>query len=69
MNDTSDFVPTTVRTEPVQQRSAERITSLLDAAAELIDKNGIDGLTISMIQGFFSHMKYAKLIKLQKENK
>jgi len=31
--------------------------------------NGIDGLTISMIQGFFSHMKYAKLIKLQKENK
>jgi len=47
MNDTSDFVPTTVRTEPVQQRSAERITSLLDAAAELIDKNGIDGLTTS----------------------
>lgn len=27
--------------------------------------NGIDGLTISMIQGFFSYMKYAKLIKLQ----
>ena len=47
MNDTSDFVPTTVRTEPVQQRSAERIASLLDAAAELIDKNGIDGLTTS----------------------
>ncbi|WP_179497905.1 TetR/AcrR family transcriptional regulator [Leifsonia sp. AK011] len=36
-----------VRAEPVQQRSAERITSLLDAAAELIDANGIDGLTTS----------------------
>jgi len=47
MNDKPDFVPATVRTEPVQQRSAERITSLLDAAAELIDKNGIDGLTTS----------------------
>ena len=47
MNDTSDFVPASVRTEPVQQRSAERITSLLDAAADLIDQNGIDGLTTS----------------------
>ncbi|MDH6181429.1 AcrR family transcriptional regulator [Microbacteriaceae bacterium SG_E_30_P1] len=36
-----------VRAEPVQQRSAERITSLLDAAAELIDSHGIDGLTTS----------------------
>lgn len=36
-----------VRAEPVQQRSAERITSLLDAAAELIDQGGIDGLTTS----------------------
>jgi AcrR family transcriptional regulator len=47
MNDQTDFVPASVRTEPVQQRSAERITSLLDAAAELIDRNGIDGLTTS----------------------
>ena len=47
MNDKSDFVPSTVRTEPVQQRSTDRITSLLDAAAELIDDNGIDGLTTS----------------------
>jgi glycosyltransferase involved in cell wall biosynthesis len=31
--------------------------------------NGIDGLTISLIQGFFSYMKYAKLIKLQNQNK
>lgn len=36
-----------VRTEPVQQRSAERITTLLDAAAALIDEHGIDGLTTS----------------------
>jgi len=31
--------------------------------------NGIDGLSISMIQAFFSYMKYAKLIKIQKKNK
>lgn len=36
-----------VRTEPVQQRSNERITALLDAAAALIDANGIDELTTS----------------------
>lgn len=35
------------RTEPVQQRSTERITNLLDAAAHLIDQHGIDGLTTS----------------------
>src|SRR6187431_3310269 len=41
-------VPTlSVRAEPVQQRSAERITALLDAAADLIDEHGIDGLTTS----------------------
>lgn len=41
-------VPTlSVRAEPVQQRSAERITALLDAAADLIDEQGIDGLTTS----------------------
>lgn len=30
--------------------------------------NGIDGMTIAMIQSFFSYMKYAKLLKLQKKN-
>jgi glycosyltransferase involved in cell wall biosynthesis len=30
--------------------------------------NGLDGLSISIIQGFFSYMKYAKLIKIQKKN-
>lgn len=36
-----------VRTEPVQQRSTQRVSLLLDAAAALIDENGIDGLTTS----------------------
>lgn len=31
--------------------------------------NGLDGLTISMIQGFFSYAKYAKLIKIQNKKK
>ena len=30
--------------------------------------NGLDGLTFSMIQGFFSYVKYAKLLKIQKKN-
>jgi AcrR family transcriptional regulator len=44
-----DLLPSgiTVRTDPVQQRSAERISLLLDAAASLIDQDGIDGLTTS----------------------
>lgn len=29
--------------------------------------NGIDGLSVAMIQSFFSYMKYAKLLKLQKK--
>ena len=36
-----------VRTEPVQQRSAERINALLDAAAVLLDELGIDAITTS----------------------
>ena len=31
--------------------------------------NGLDGITIAMIQAFFSYMKYAKLIKLQRQEK
>ncbi|HEY4268543.1 MAG TPA: TetR family transcriptional regulator [Galbitalea sp.] len=38
-----------VRTEPVQQRSTQRVTLLLDAAAALIDETGIDGLTTSEV--------------------
>lgn len=30
--------------------------------------NGLDGLTFSLIQSFFTYMKYAKLIKIQKKN-
>jgi len=49
MIDKAEYTPVSVaiRTEPVQQRSTERITSLLDAAADLIDEHGIDGLTTS----------------------
>lgn len=49
MTTKEDLVPSgiTVRTDPVQQRSAERIALLLDAAASLIDQDGIDGLTTS----------------------
>jgi glycosyltransferase involved in cell wall biosynthesis len=31
--------------------------------------NGIDGVTFALIQGFFTHMKYAKLIEIQNKNK
>ena len=31
--------------------------------------NGLDGFTIASIQAFFSYMKYAKLLKLQRLNK
>ena len=31
--------------------------------------NGVDGLSIAMIQSFLSYMKYAKLLKLQKKYK
>jgi AcrR family transcriptional regulator len=49
MKDQSAILPglASIRTEPVQQRSSERITLLLDTAASLIDEKGIDGLTTS----------------------
>lgn len=31
--------------------------------------NGIDGLTISLTQGYFSYIKYANLVQIQKERK
>jgi glycosyltransferase involved in cell wall biosynthesis len=31
--------------------------------------NGIDGVTFALIQGIFTHMKYAKLIEIQNKNK
>lgn len=39
--------PAIVRTEPVQQRSTERITVLLDSSAVLLDELGIDAITTS----------------------
>ncbi|MEJ3403140.1 TetR/AcrR family transcriptional regulator [Rathayibacter sp. YIM 133350] len=40
---------TLVRTEPVQQRSADRLNSLLDAAAVVVDEIGFDRMTTAMI--------------------
>ncbi|MFJ8822201.1 TetR family transcriptional regulator [Streptomyces sp. NPDC102467] len=34
--------PTSLRREPVQRRSAERLTRILDACAELLDEGGYD---------------------------
>jgi AcrR family transcriptional regulator len=49
MSDTTDSTGAQpmVRTEPVQQRSAQRVAHLLDTAALLIDEQGIDALTTS----------------------
>jgi len=51
MSDTTDQTGAQllVRTEPVQQRSAQRVAHLLDTAALLIDELGIDALTTSEV--------------------
>ncbi|WP_241992456.1 TetR/AcrR family transcriptional regulator [Cryobacterium lactosi] len=38
-----------IRTEPIQQRSAARLTALLDAAAEVVDEVGFDRITTAMV--------------------
>ncbi|WP_245861379.1 TetR/AcrR family transcriptional regulator [Compostimonas suwonensis] len=38
-----------VRNEPVQQRSAQRLDTLLDAAAVVVDEIGIDRITTAMV--------------------
>jgi AcrR family transcriptional regulator len=38
-----------VRTEPIQQRSAARLSALLDAAAEVVDEVGFDRITTAMV--------------------
>ena len=38
-----------VRTEPIQQRSAERLDALLDSAAQVVDEVGFDRITTAMI--------------------
>ncbi len=40
---------TSVRNEPVQARSALRLSSLLDAAAHVVDEQGYDRLTTAMV--------------------
>lgn len=51
MTDSTELpgVQAMVRTEPVQQRSAQRVAHLLDTAAALIDEAGIDSLTTSEV--------------------
>lgn len=39
----------TVRTEPTQRRSTQRLDALLDAAAELVDEVGFERLTTQMV--------------------
>lgn len=38
-----------VRTEPMQQRSAERLDALLDSAAHVVDEVGFDRITTAMV--------------------
>lgn len=45
MIDMSDVLRSVIRTEPVQERSEQRITRLLDAAAAILDETGPLGLT------------------------
>nr|WP_179580507.1 TetR/AcrR family transcriptional regulator [Leifsonia psychrotolerans] len=38
-----------IRVEPIQQRSAARLSALLDAAAEIVDEVGFDRITTAMV--------------------
>lgn len=38
-----------VRTEPTQRRSSQRLDALLDAAAEIVDESGFERLTTQMV--------------------
>lgn len=38
-----------IRVEPIQQRSAARLSALLDAAAEVVDEIGFDRITTAMV--------------------
>lgn len=38
-----------IRTEPTQRRSTQRLDALLDAAAEIVDETGFDRLTTQMV--------------------
>jgi AcrR family transcriptional regulator len=45
----TEFPAALVRTEPIQQRGADRLNALLDAAAAIVDEIGFDRLTTAMI--------------------
>ena len=45
----AEFPVALVRTEPIQQRGADRLNALLDAAATIVDEIGFDRLTTAMI--------------------
>lgn len=46
---TTPINETNLRARPIQQRSSDRMQSLLDAAAVLIDEEGIDGVTTTAV--------------------
>lgn len=48
MDPLNTFLPE-IRTVPVQQRSAHRMEALLDAAARIIDEDGIDAVTTTSV--------------------
>jgi AcrR family transcriptional regulator len=41
--------PVRIRNVPIQQRSANRMQALLDAAATIIDEEGVDGVTTTAV--------------------
>ena len=51
MSEPTTLLPESIelRTVPVQRRSADRMNALLDAAAVLIDEEGIDGVTTTAV--------------------
>jgi AcrR family transcriptional regulator len=46
---TTDLLNKIIRTEPSQERSANRVTLLLDSAAAIIAERGIEGLTTTEV--------------------
>ncbi len=51
-----------LRTLPVQRRSSERLTALLDAAARLIDEKGLDQVTTTAV-AYFSNSSVGVLYR------
>lgn len=45
----SEAIGQQIRVEPIQQRSAARLSTLLDAAAQIVDEVGFDRITTAMV--------------------